>query len=60
MKKLNTISAIMTTEFIELYPNMTVEESIENIRDKGICNESIYTCYVVEKNKLVGTITMKD
>ena len=53
--------SIMTTEFVSLRPNMTVEEAILRIRRQGVDNETIYTCYVLSKDrKLMGIVTVKD
>ena len=53
--------SIMTTEYVSLRPNMTVEEAILRIRRQGVDKETIYTCYVLEKDRtLVGLVTVKD
>ncbi len=53
--------SIMTTEYVSLRPNMTVEEAILRIRRQGIDKETIYTCYVTAKDRtLVGLVTVKD
>ena len=53
--------SIMTTEFVSLRPNMTVEEAILRIRRQGVDKETIYTCYVLSKDrKLIGIVTVKD
>ncbi len=52
--------SIMTTEFVSLRPNMTVEEAIKRIRRTGVDKETIYTCYVVaDDGKLIGITTIK-
>ncbi len=52
--------SIMTTEFVSLRPNMTVEEAIKRIRRTGVDKETIYTCYVVANDgKLIGITTIK-
>ena len=53
--------SIMTTEFVSLRPHMTVEEAILRIRRQGVDKETIYTCYVLSKDrKLMGLVTVKD
>ena len=53
--------SIMTTEYVTLRPNMTVEEAILRIRRQGVDTETIYTCYVTDKNRtLLGLVTVKD
>ncbi len=56
----NSAGSIMTTEYVSLRPDMTVEESILRIRRQGVDKETIYTCYVTEGRKLIGIITVKD
>ena len=57
----NSAGSLMTTEYVSLRPNMTVEESILRIRRQGVDKETIYTCYVTAKDrKLLGIITVKD
>ena len=50
----------MTTEYVSLRPNMTVEEAILRIRRQGVDKETIYTCYVTKDRKLLGIVTVKD
>ena len=56
----NSAGSIMTTEYVALRPNMTVEESITRIRSVGIDKETIYTCYVIDNDRtLLGLVTVK-
>ena len=53
--------SIMTTEYVSLRPDMTVEEAILRIRRQGVDKETIYTCYVTDsRRKLLGLVTVKD
>ena len=56
----DSAGSIMTTEYVSLRPNMTVEEAILRIRRTGIDKETIYTCYVTRDRKLIGIVTVKD
>ena len=56
----NSAGSLMTTEYVSLRPQMTVEEAILRIRRQGIDKETIYTCYVTEGRKLLGIVTVKD
>ena len=56
----NSAGAWMTTEYVSLRPEMTVEEAILRIRRQGIDKETIYTCYVTKDRKLLGIVTVKD
>ena len=50
----------MTTEYVGLRQSMTVEESMAHIKRTGIHKETIYTCYVTDKRKLIGIVTAKE
>ena len=53
--------SIMTTEYVSLRPEMTVEEAILRIRRQGVDKETIYTCYVLARDRqLMGIVTVKD
>lgn len=57
----NSAGSIMTTEYVALRPNMTVEESITRIRRQGVDKETIYTCYVIDNDRtLLGLVTVKN
>ena len=56
----NSAGSIMTTEYVSLRPQMTVAEAITRIRRTGVDKETIYTCYVTEEGKLLGTVSVKD
>ena len=56
----NSAGSIMTTEYVSLRPQMTVAEAIARIRRTGVDKETIYTCYVTEGSKLLGTVSVKD
>ena len=55
----NSAGSIMTTEYVSLRPQMTVTQAIDRIRKTGVDKETIYTCYVTEGRKLVGTVSAK-
>ena len=57
----NSAGSIMTTEYVSLRPGMTVGEAILRIRRQGVDKETIYTCYVLAKDRtLTGLVTVKD
>ena len=57
----NSAGSIMTTEYVSLRTEMTVEEAITRIRRQGVDKETIYTCYVLDKDRvLLGLVTVKD
>ncbi|MBQ3592820.1 MAG: magnesium transporter [Clostridia bacterium] len=57
----NSAGSIMTAEFVNLRPDMTVGDAISHIRKTGNDRETVYTCYVVTKSReLLGVCTVKD
>ncbi len=55
----NSAGSVMTTEYVKLSPGMTVGDAILRIRRTGVDKETIYTCYVLENRKLIGTVSVK-
>ena len=57
----DSAGSIMTTEYVDLKKDMTVEEAFKRIRSKGLDSETIYTCYVIDgSRRLEGIVTVKD
>lgn len=57
----DSAGSIMTTEFVDLKESMTVEEALERIRTIGLDSETIYNCYVLDKNRiLLGIVNIKE
>ena len=57
----DSAGSIMTTEYLSLRPQMTVEEAIKRIRRTCVDKETIYTCYVTDQNRtLIGMLSLKD
>lgn len=53
--------SVMTTEYLSVKRNMTVDEAFQRIRENAVDTESIYTCYVTDRSrKLLGVITVKE
>lgn len=55
----DSAGSIMTTEYVSLNKEMTVQEALEHIKETGIHKETIYTCYITENKKLIGIISAK-
>ena len=56
----DTAGTMMTTEFIDLKEDMTVEDAFDHIKERGIHKETIYNCYVLSKEKkLIGVVDIK-
>ena len=56
----DSAGSIMNVEYISFRKEMTVEDAILKIRQVGINKETIYTCYVTDKRKLIGVVDVKD
>ncbi len=56
----DSAGSIMTTEYVDLRQTMTVAQSMAHIKKTGIHKETIYTCYVTERRKLIGTVSAKE
>lgn len=57
----DSAGSIMTTEFIYLKEDMTIEQALDRIRQVGTDSETIYTCYVLnQKRELQGIIGIKE
>jgi magnesium transporter len=56
----DSAGSIMTVEYINLRPTMTVAETFAHIRRVGFDSETIYTCYVTESRKLIGVVSVLD
>ena len=55
----DSAGSIMTTEFVFLHPDATVEESFARIRKVGLDKETVYTCYVTRNRVLLGVVTVR-
>src|SRR5699024_3226680 len=52
--------SIMTIEYVELRKSMTVKESLEYIKEIGLNKETIYTCYVTNKSRILeGFVSLR-
>ena len=56
----DSAGSIMTIEYVELSPKMTVKDAFDHIRKTGIDKETVYTCYVTNRKKLVGFVSVRD
>ena len=56
----DSAGSMMTTEYVELRPNLTVEDAIKTIRRTGIDKETINICYVTRADRtLYGFVTIR-
>ena len=56
----DSAGGVMTPEFISLCRRDTVRQALDTIRRAGIHKETIYTCYVLERRQLLGSVSAKD
>ena len=56
----DSAGSIMTTEYVDLREDATVREAFDAIRNTGPNKETIYTCYVIRRDRiLVGVVSAK-
>ncbi|NLK21330.1 MAG: magnesium transporter [Epulopiscium sp.] len=52
--------SIMTIEYVDLKKEMTIKEALDHIKKTGVDKETIDTCYVIGKNRILeGTISIR-
>ena len=52
--------SLMTTEFVDLLPTMTVADAVKRIRRTGTDKETINICYVIDDSRhLLGTVSIR-
>ena len=57
----DSAGSIMTTEYIDLKKDMTVDDAFDRIRKIGFDTETIYACYVTDRSRrLLGIVSLKD
>ncbi|MDR1741576.1 MAG: magnesium transporter [Synergistaceae bacterium] len=56
----DSAGSIMTTEYVDLKEEMTVEAAFRRIREVGMDKETIYTCYVTDSERILnGVVTVR-
>src|SRR5690554_186176 len=57
----DTAGTLLTTEYVELLEEDSVEDAISKVREQGKTAASINTCFVVNNNnRLLGIVLLKD
>ncbi len=56
----DSAGSIMTLEYVSLAPSMTIGDALKKIKSRGVHSETVNVCYVIEKHKLLGTVTAMD
>ena len=56
----DSTGSIMTTEFVDLQEDMTVEDALKRIRRTGPDKETINVCYVIDEGRhLIGLLSIR-
>jgi magnesium transporter len=55
----DSAGSIMTPEFADLHSSMTAAEALDHIRLTGVDKETIDICYVIEKRRLIGLVSLR-
>ena len=56
----DSAGSLMTIEYVDLNQNMTVKESMDHIKEVGLNRETVYTCYVINKNRVLeGIVSLR-
>ena len=56
----DSAGGVMTTEFMELRPDMTVRQAMASIRENGFDKETINNCYVTRADRtLAGVVSLR-
>lgn len=56
----DSAGTIMTIEYVDLKKKMTVKEAMRHIKETGLTRETVYTCYVTDKNRtLEGFVSLR-
>ncbi len=57
----NTAGAFMTTDYAFLWPELTIREAWEHLRQQAPIKETIYYVYVVDRQqRLIGILSLRD
>jgi magnesium transporter len=57
----NSAGSLMTIEYVELRENMDVTQALRHIKEIGLNKETVYTCYVTDKDrKLDGIVSLRN
>lgn len=56
----NSAGSIMTIEYVDLKKEMTVKEALRHIKKTGLSKETVYTCYVTDKKRVLeGIVSLR-
>lgn len=56
----NSAGSLMTIDYIHFKTDMTAKQCLEHIKEVGLDSETIYTCYVMDRNRmLLGVVSLR-
>ncbi len=56
----DSAGSIMTTEYVDLLPTMTVADAVKRIKRTGTDKETINNCYIIDDGRhLLGTVSIR-
>jgi magnesium transporter len=56
----NSAGSLMTIDYIDFKADMTVKQCLDHIKEAGIDSETVYTCYVMDRNRmLLGVVSLR-
>jgi magnesium transporter len=56
----DSVGRLITPDFVQLYEDMKIRDALEHIRKVGLGKETIYHCYVLDRDKkLIGVVSLK-
>lgn len=56
----DSAGGLTTIEYVNLRKSMTVKEAMDYIKNVGLSTETIYTCYVTDKNRILeGIVSLR-
>lgn len=56
----NSAGSLMTIDYIDFKVDMTVKQCLMHIKDVGLDSETVYTCYVMDRDRtLLGVVSLR-
>lgn len=57
----DSAGSVMTVEYVSLKNDMNIKQALERIRNKGIKNETVNDCFVIDKERhLKGIVSLRE
>ncbi len=56
----NSAGSLMTIDYIDFKVDMTVKQCLKHIKEVGLDSETVYTCYVMDRDRtLLGVVSLR-